>query len=416
MHLFHVFKRNHINKYNNGVNKDFLSIDDLIENGHASLLHHDYNNISSDTKKYIKEKPLIDELKIAAQHGYLNIIKIVSKLNNNDFNKLLLDYPAQYGRLDIVKFLHKYFNNKRNTFIHKSWKLFGHVDEKYCSDNALIYAIRNNHTDVINYLIENRNSIDELNITDDSIECAISCNNYDLMMHLYDLCKNNNNILCKQLCNKLYNKACIENRLDLIMYLLENTNNICCENTINLAGNHNNIDIVDFLHQKFGYRCNQYILDNAIDNDFNEIVKHIGHYDNINYSEKLLNYSIKRYHNEIVKNLYTKFKYKFPVNIIDIASEYGNFDILKFLFNKGLKPTNIALDMASINGHLYVVQYLIENCNCKYSADTMDFAVRNNHYEIVKYLVSKGVPYSENSLISISQSNNFEMYKILYGF
>jgi ankyrin repeat protein len=212
--------------------------------------------------------------------------------------------------------------------------------------------------------------------------------------------------------NKLFNHASAESQLYLIKYLCEQTDAKCPENAINLAGMNNSIDIVKYLHEKFGYQCSVFILNNAIDNNYHELVKYIAMTHNIYYSEKILNYSIL-FNDVIFKKLYSIYEYNLPINIIDVAAEHGNYDIVKFLHQRYFKPSNIALDMASMNGYLDIVKYLIEHCECKYSTNTMDFAVRNDHKEIVKYLVNKNVPYSKNSLIAISQSNNLEMFKIL---
>ncbi|KAH0795968.1 serine/threonine-protein phosphatase 6 regulatory ankyrin repeat subunit B-like isoform X1 [Histomonas meleagridis] len=85
------------------------------------------------------------------------------------------------------------------------------------------------------------------------------------------------------------------------------------------------------------------------------------------------------------------------------AAEHGNISSLQYLvevkkvdLNKvHAKNHNIYINMAVINGHLLVLQYLIDRCHvnvniCNRSGDTpLHFACKMNHILIIDYLVSK---------------------------
>lgn len=77
---------------------------------------------------------------------------------------------------------------------------------------------------------------------------------------------------------------------------------------------------------------------------------------------------------------------------------HGNIDAIKFLVEKCrvTSPSyafELPLIYASLNGHLIVVQYLVEICKANVE-DCDNLAVKwaseNGHLEVVKYLVLKG--------------------------
>ena len=88
---------------------------------------------------------------------------------------------------------------------------------------------------------------------------------------------------------------------------------------------------------------------------------------------------------------------------LHIASWNGNLEIVKYLIetchvDKEAKNNNgrTALHCASANGHLEIVKYLIEKCRVdkeaknNYGSTSLHCASANGHLEIVKYLVENG--------------------------
>lgn len=72
-------------------------------------------------------------------------------------------------------------------------------------------------------------------------------------------------------------------------------------------------------------------------------------------------------------------------DILDLASEHGNMEIVKFLVENGKHCTTDAMDLAAKRGHLNILIYLHEKgFNCTDYA--MTYAAAYNHFNIVKWL------------------------------
>ena len=77
---------------------------------------------------------------------------------------------------------------------------------------------------------------------------------------------------------------------------------------------------------------------------------------------------------------------------LDIASESGFLNIVKYLVKEGTKNLNLSLALASSEGHLDIVKFLLkEGADVDYWNDVpLRHASKNGHLDIVKYLVKNG--------------------------
>jgi len=86
---------------------------------------------------------------------------------------------------------------------------------------------------------------------------------------------------------------------------------------------------------------------------------------------------------------------------IQIASEYGHLNIIKYLIDNGIKLIETTMypdppiHMASKNGHLKIVEFLISkrydiNIQSREGHTALHFASENGHLEIVKLLIKSG--------------------------
>lgn len=115
----------------------------------------------------------------------------------------------------------------------------------------------------------------------------------------------------------------------------------------------------------------------------------------------------------------------------DVAAYYGSIDIIRYLylqginFNKNYWSYRHPVMYACMNGHLDVVEFLIENgapvnfvC-CFDKNSLLHYACMGGHGEVVKYLVEKGADTNAvnkevlRPIIFASESGSFEAVKIL---
>ncbi len=71
------------------------------------------------------------------------------------------------------------------------------------------------------------------------------------------------------------------------------------------------------------------------------------------------------------------------------AAKFGDLSLLKSLLEKrgNEKYNKVALKIATINGHLHIVKYLIKTTGTLYIDYVRDLAMDNRHLNILKYLI-----------------------------
>ena len=117
--------------------------------------------------------------------------------------------------------------------------------------------------------------------------------------------------------------------------------------------------------------------------------------------------------------------YKINESHMTIVAQEGYFNLVKF-FNEywGLISDinyiyegNYAIDMASANGYIDIVKYLVENkkqfikYNTKWQCSThaIDSACENGHLDIIKYLCSKKVYGTYESFENASSNKHYNV-------
>ncbi len=106
---------------------------------------------------------------------------------------------------------------------------------------------------------------------------------------------------------------------------------------------------------------------------------------------------------------------------LKIASQNGHLNIVKFLIEKGLNvhsEKDAALRYAIRCGHYHIFDYLIsKGANIHVNDDApLRIAAMYGHYEIVKYLVQRGanIVYEDNACIHFARKNkHFEIVRYL---
>jgi hypothetical protein len=106
------------------------------------------------------------------------------------------------------------------------------------------------------------------------------------------------------------------------------------------------------------------------------------------------------------------------VKILDRRKKPSFDDWYRALFCVGPLPddwTPYAMDVAALNGHLEVVQWLHENRKEGCTKIAMDGAAMCGHLEVVKYLHENGkVGCNEVTMVKVAECGRFEVLKWLY--
>jgi hypothetical protein len=112
----------------------------------------------------------------------------------------------------------------------------------------------------------------------------------------------------------------------------------------------------------------------------------------IDNKDKLLIKSVKK--GELALVIFSLKNKARNVETLIIASENGQYEIVKYLVEHGAKihtQGDYALRLAARYGHLKTVKYLLENGADIHAKDDLAFrwALENKHLEVAKYLKSK---------------------------
>lgn len=99
--------------------------------------------------------------------------------------------------------------------------------------------------------------------------------------------------------------------------------------------------------------------------------------------------------------------------VVDLASRYGNLEVVEYLIRMGAQCTCEAIDWSARNGLLEIVKFLaFQNCSCDRG---LYFATINGHLEIVKFLYEHelGLKRLKDAVSCASRSGYTDILAIL---
>ncbi|EGG18674.1 hypothetical protein DFA_04170 [Cavenderia fasciculata] len=137
---------------------------------------------------------------------------------------------------------------------------------------------------------------------------------------------------------------------------------------IDLSSTHGHLNVLKFLHENRSEGCSMSAINGAAMNGHIEVVK-------------FLYFNREDWKRGIQKN--------HQLNLMDIVSNYGHFEILKFLNENRSIPATCStncMDWAAKNGRLDILEYLHLNRTEGCSSKAMDNAAMNGHLNVVQWL------------------------------
>ena len=304
-----------------------------------------YNNMNDDKKldkaikfddldfyKYLVEKGLKiddDAVEKAAETGNLELVKYLiengAKINDNAFR-----YLVSIGDLDYLK----HIINEKGVKI---------------NDNAVYYATKTGNLDLVKYLVDEKGK----EITDTSIRSAVRSGNLALVKYIadekgfkiinYDIMNSaissGNSALVKYLVDekglRLFNDpvgyAALGGHLDIIRYLVDEKGEKIPNNAVNYAANGGNLALIKYLADEKGSKINP----------------------------NLVHIPLQKNNLDIIKYLVDEKGLRLPLYAAHQSAQFGYLDLVKYLVEeKGFKVTDKEIEVAEINGHDDMVDYL----------------------------------------------------------
>lgn len=195
-----------------------------------------------------------------------------------------------------------------------------------------------------------------------------SVRNYELLQLMYDI---NKHIFDDNIADETAKYG----TLDCLIYLRNNNIN-CTLRASNLAALYGKLNIIEYLYSV-----------NSVDNSIahNAIIKnqiHVLDWLYCNDIHKFHNITFDTYHVlsingnvDTIKWLYSRLPYRF--DLIDHVTSYAELDFILYLKLHGSNYTFTAIQNATKNDNIRVLQWLLDNLECPYSEHSVNIAINN---------------------------------------
>ncbi|KAJ3103882.1 hypothetical protein HDU97_009801 [Phlyctochytrium planicorne] len=243
-------------------------------------------------------------------------------------------------------------------------------------------AARNSHSEVIQDLHQHK----WMRIHSSCLEGAAASGNMDLVKYLARYTK---------ITAECIAAAAEEGRLDVIKFLFKKMRGakyvvqMAARGGVAKAARNGHIDVVKFLIKKFPGQF--YYTEAGVE-------------------------AIKGGHVEILRLFRKQSPIQHASSVVDAALARGDLRILRILTSKTLYTNESIKDIAS-EGHLDIIQYLVEDLKLPHSALSfaMMSAAANGHLHIVKYLHNLGCRSEPVLLADVVKTGNLELVEFVHN-
>ncbi|EGG18626.1 hypothetical protein DFA_04121 [Cavenderia fasciculata] len=398
---------------------------DISSQGHTDILKYllkIYPNIKTNGNR--------NAITVASEWGQLSTVQLLSQMKGVKCNTDAMDKAAENGHLDVVMYLDQ---NRTEGCTHKAMDKAaenGHLDvvrylefhrTEGCSTNAMDKSAENGHYDVVLWLHHNRTGNGKC--TERAMDNASKNGHFDIVQWLHhnrsegcsEMAMNNASMNgyfdIVQWLHKYRREGCTSHAMDrtktlkifqflgkhgkmctpkqwTMHFLCNNRTEGCTQQAVINACNSGNFELVKYILANLNVECPSTAVDSAIQKNFS--------LDMISYLDKPctlkgLECAIKNARLDVIQYFhkkYSKSNVLWNRDVLNMASEYGHLDIVKFLHeNRTEGCTTKAMDEAACNGHIEIVKFLHFNRTEGCTTDAMDFATMNGQtVEMIKWL------------------------------
>ena len=330
-------------------------------------LHHDRMQLTmglceATSRGHIKlVKYLVEDAGVDLKHDNMSALSIAVTANQSELVSYLLEQGAPVGPDDFIEALYKGYVDIAKCLVEHNADLWEDVE----GDDDLLRAAAH-HLTVFEYMRVEKTFTSEEYARICELACCIGC--IDVVRYLVKhKCVN-----LLRVRKPLLYRACCNVRVDIAKYLVEN-----------------------------GCQVEPEHLQYAAKGGHPELVQYL-----LTYME---------IENEDAEDLYDMFG-----STLYSVAEGGYLDILCLFADRGADmhmDEDELLRVAAKEGHLNIVQYLVEEHGCQIhtqGSDAVHGAIRNNQVEVVKYLVAHTITViSHVYLFEAIEVNNVDIAKYL---
>ena len=100
--------------------------------------------------------------------------------------------------------------------------------------------------------------------------------------------------------------------------------------------------------------------------------------------------------------------------ISSTAARYGQFEILKWLYENNCEWDEKTTMWAAYEGHLDILKWLVEK-NCPWNESVCSSAAENNHFDVLKWVRENGIKPFVVTKPQIGKKLNFNLFLLIYA-
>ena len=252
---------------------------------------------------------------------------------------------------------------------------------------------------------------------------AILLNRYDIVKLLF----RDNYFFPSNSC-----KVAIEvGNLDILKLLFLYISNVDKENLIDIAAKHGRLNMIIFLHHNDiiiscinsisrSILCTSNAIDLASENGHFDVVKWLHDFRTEGCTSKAIYNAAEKGHLEILKFLYLNRAEGKLEKILSFASSNGHIHIIEWLHDNSFVKDWSTIDLydAIISccffGKLEVVKWFYKNYKNFFTPEAIDFATEGNHYDVVEFLYNNKLPYTHSAIEFASDNGNLQILSLIY--
>ncbi|KAF0714645.1 Aste57867_3767 [Aphanomyces stellatus] len=299
---------------------------------------------------------------LAAEVNNLAVLSYHHTRGHRDCTTAAMDFASRHGNLEMVHFLHS------------NYPTIG------CTEDALRRAVGNGHVAVVDFLARHQLPSQEIYRvgfgTTELFDKVAADGRLEMLQFLYSLGWNGSG-------NGLAS-AVRQEHVKVVEWLVQH---VTTGPAMQVAADEGNLKLLILLHEQTPSDYNRGLinLDKAAANGHLAVLEYL-HAHGATCTPKAMDVAIDNGHMEVVRWLCANQTEGCAANTLQLAADRGDLKLLALLH----PPTGncldcINMDKAAANGYQDVVQYLhVHGGTC--STDAIDFATENDHLDVVQWL------------------------------
>lgn len=318
----------------------------------------------------------------AALGGHLEMIKWLHQHANVNSEHRLEEHTSvlqkHYFSVSVEAF--KKCNKKCEGIEAATWRFLGRSPT---ATDAMDWAARNNHVDVLEWLNANRSE----GCSPAAVNMAAEAGNMEALLWLDEH-------YSQQWTAAAMDHAARGGKLEVVEWMHRHRREGCSMNAIDWAAKAGHLDVVKWLHKNVSVGCTTNAMDEAARSGILDVVQWLHENRAEGCTTRAMDQAAENDHLAVVQWLHDSRLEGCTTRAMDLAAQNGHLEMVQRLHtNRSEGCTTNAVDMAAFSGHLEVLQWLFANRTERGTAMALAYASDEHHEEVFRWLEEQDVDF-----------------------